>query len=52
MNALHELKKLYALKQITQEEYKRKEERFILLMIDLYCEGIINKEELHKRIME
>lgn len=52
MKTLHELKKQYALKQITYEEYKKKEERFILLMINLYCEGIINKEELHKRIME
>lgn len=52
MKALHELKKQYALKQITLEEYKKKEERLILLMIDMYCEGIINKEELYKRIME
>lgn len=52
MTALHELMNQYALKQITEEEYKKKEERFILLMIDMYCEGIINKEELHKRIID
>ena len=49
---LHELKKQFDLKQITEEEYKKKEERLILLMIDMYCEGIINKEELYKRIMD
>lgn len=50
MKALHELKKQYALKQITEEEYKQKEERIILILLDMFHDGILSKEELYKRI--
>ena len=52
MQALHQLKRQYALKQITEEEYKKKEERYIMILIDMVYEGIISMEELHKRITE
>lgn len=47
---LHELKKQFALKQITEVEYKRREKRIIMILIDMYCDGLITKEELHKRV--
>lgn len=47
---LHELKKQFALKQITEEEYKKKEEDYIRVLLNIYCDGHITKEELYKRV--
>jgi len=47
---LHELKKQFALKQITEEEYKKKEEEYIRVLLNIYCDGHITKEELYKRV--
>jgi len=52
MKTLHELKKQYATKQITEEEYKKREKRIIMILIDMYCDGLITKEEILKRIEE
>jgi hypothetical protein len=52
VKTLHELKKQYALKQITEAEYKKLEKRYIMILIDMYCDGLITKEEIHKRMGE
>ncbi len=50
MNTLHELKKQYALKQITEKEYKKKEDEYIRRLIHLYFREYITLEELKERV--
>ena len=47
---LHELKKQFALKQITEEEYKKQEEKYIMFILNIYYDGHITKDELYKRV--
>ena len=50
MTHLHELKKQYALKQITEAEYKKKEDECIRKLIHLYFREYITLDELKERI--
>lgn len=50
MTSLHEIKKQYALKQITEAEYKRKEDEYIRKLINLYFRDFITLDELKERI--
>lgn len=50
MTTIKRLKKHYALGIITEAEYKKKEEWFIMIMLDMYCDGMISKDELYERV--
>ena len=50
MTSLHELKKQYALKQISEAEYKKREDEYIRRLVNLYFREYITFEELKKRI--
>lgn len=50
MLTLHELKKQYMLKQVSEEEYKRQEERYMMILLKLFYDGHVSKDELYKRI--
>lgn len=50
MTTINRLKKHYALGIITESEYKKHEEWYIRIMLDMYCDGIITKDELYKRV--
>lgn len=48
MSYLHDLKKKYMLKQITEAEYKKEEEKYLNFLIKLFSEGRITEEEFEK----
>lgn len=50
MTTIKRLKKHYALGIITEGEYKKKEEWYIRIMLDMYCDGTISKDELYRRV--
>lgn len=50
MKTLRELKRQYALRQITEEEYQQKEDALIERLIHLYFREFITLEELKERI--
>jgi len=50
MTTIKRLKKHYALGIITEAEYKKKEEWYIMILLDMYCDGMISKDELYKRV--
>ena len=50
MTTIKRLKKHYALGIITEEEYKKKEEWYIRILLDMYCDGMISKEDLYRRV--
>lgn len=50
MNTLGKLEKLFLAGQITEEEYKERKDTYIETLLELYVKGIIDKEELYKRI--
>lgn len=49
---LHDLKKQYALKQISEEEYRKQEDRYISRLVNLYCRDMITKERLYEMMTE
>ena len=50
MTTIKRLKKHYALGIITEAEYKKKVDWYISLLLDMYYDGIISKDELYKRV--
>jgi hypothetical protein len=50
MLTLHELKRQYALKQVSESEYRKQEERYLLMLVKLCYDGHITKEEVYKRV--
>ena len=50
MTTIKRLKKQYALGIITEGEYKKKEEWYIRIMLDMYCDGMLSEDEFFKRI--
>lgn len=50
MTTLRRLKKHYILGIITAAEYKKREEWYIMILLDMYYEGTISKDELYKRV--
>lgn len=50
MTTIKRLKKHYALGIITEGEYKKKEEWYIRILLDMYCDGMISKDELYRRV--
>lgn len=50
MLTLHELRRQYALKQVSEEEYRRQEQRYMMMLLKLCYDGHISKEEVYKRV--
>lgn len=50
MNTLRELKKQYALKQISEAEYQQKKDDLLETLVHLYFREFITLEELKERI--
>lgn len=52
MNALGHLEKLLLAGEITEEEYKERKAVYIEVILDLYINGIINKEVMLEKLNE
>lgn len=50
MTNYKELRKQYMLKQITEDEYKERQEQYIETLVHLYCRDLLTKEELNERM--
>lgn len=50
MLTLHELRRQYMLKQVSEEEYRRQEQRYMMMLLKLCYDGHISKEEVYKRV--
>lgn len=50
MTTIKRLKKQYALGIITEAEYKKKEEWYVRILLDMYYDGMISKDELYKHV--
>ena len=50
MLTLHQLRKQYMLKQVSEAEYRKQEERYLLMLLKLCYDGHISKEEVYKRV--
>lgn len=50
MKTLHDLKRQYALKQISETEYQQKKDALIDRLLQLYFREFITLEELKERI--
>lgn len=50
MLTLHQPKKQYMLKQVSEAEYRKQEERYLLMLLKLFYDGHISKEEVYKRV--
>lgn len=52
MNTLGKLEQLLMNGEITEEEYKERKETYVETILELYCLGIITKEQLYQKINE
>lgn len=50
MNTLGLLETLLAANMITTEEYKERKAVYVESLIELYCFGVLSKEELNKKL--
>jgi hypothetical protein len=50
MNTLGRLEKMLMQGKITEEEYKKRKDTYVEIILDLYVKGIIDKEEMHERL--
>lgn len=50
MNTLGRLEKLLLEGEITEEEYKKRKDVYVETILEMYCMGIIDKEEMLKRL--
>lgn len=50
MNTLGRLERLLIAGEITEEEYKEKKVVYVETILDLYCLGILTKEEMYARL--
>lgn len=50
MNTLGRLEKLLLKGAITPEEYKERKNTYIEVILELYVKGLIDKEEMEKRL--
>lgn len=50
MNTLGRLEKLLMEGKITVEEYKERKNTYIEVILELYVKGLIDKEEMQKRL--
>lgn len=52
MNVLGHLEKMLLAGEITEEEYKERKTAYIDMILEMYVKGLIDKEEMQKRINE
>ena len=50
MNTLGKLEQLLMEGKITEEEYKERKAVYVETILELYCLGIINKEEMYEKL--
>lgn len=50
MNTYSKLQKQYMLKQITEEEYRKRKAIYLETILEMYCLGYISEEELHEKV--
>lgn len=50
MLTLHELRRQYSLNQVSEKEYRRQEQRYMMMLLKLCYDGHISKEEVYKRV--
>lgn len=50
MNALGHLERMLMNGEITEEEYKERKAVYVETILELYIKGIIDKEEMQKKI--
>ena len=52
MNTLGRLENMLMKGTITEEEYKERKDTYIQIILELYVKGIIDKDEMEKRLNE
>jgi uncharacterized membrane protein len=52
MNTLGRLEKMLMKGTITEEEYKERKAAYVEIILELYIKGIIDKDEMEKRLNE
>lgn len=50
MNTYSKLQKQYMLKEITEEEYRKRRAIYLETVLEMYCLGYISEEELRERV--
>ena len=50
MNTLGKLEQLLIEGTITEEEYRERKAVYVETILELYCLGIINKEEMYEKL--
>lgn len=50
MNSLGRLEKLLLKGVITEEEYRERKDQYVEIILELYIQGLIDKEEMQKRL--
>lgn len=50
MNTLGKLEQLLMEGKITEEEYKERKAVYVETILELYCLGILNKEEMYEKL--
>lgn len=50
MNTLGKLEQLLMEGTITEEEYRERKAVYVETILELYCLGIINKEEMYEKL--
>lgn len=52
MNTLGKLEQLLLAGEITEDEYKERKEVYVETILEIYCLGIITKEQMYEKINE
>lgn len=50
MNTLGRLERMLMAGDITEEEYREKKSVYVETILELYCLGVITKEEMYEKI--
>lgn len=50
MNTLGKLEQMLMEGKITEDEYKEKKAVYVETILELYCLGILNKEEMYEKL--
>lgn len=50
MNTYSKLQKQYMLKEITEEEYRKRKAVYLETILEMYCLGYLSEEELYERV--
>ena len=52
MNTLGKLEQLLLAGEITEDEYKERKELYVETILEIYCLGIITREQMYEKINE